>query len=582
MPEFLFTPTPDKDAKRFIAGKAAVSSAVFEGLLPELRPYAFTVAGVENIQILKKLRDRVAQLPEGADWNAIKGDLAKEISPWLGNDRAAGLRRAETLLRTHGYQAFGVTHYNVLQRQTDVFPWWEYDTADDEQVRSTHRALDGKIFPANSQFWIYHFPPWEWGCRCNVIARSADDVAEIEAADARKIPEARRVIKGDRLTRAENDGVLIIEENGIPRMFDIRAPRQKFGGSGYSFDPSALEISLEDLKGRYVEQPETWATFETWAKKTKVTGQKRTVWEWLDGKPVAPRPRPLAPPVAPPIAPPIAPPAPIVPVPPRIPIPPAPAPAAIVPVPPRVPVAPKPGVGGPPVLAPARTIEESLQRIGLPLDRPATADDMRALLSELREEAPVKFNDVVRAVRGRATGNVSTDNLTKWTKEFLDMVPPEIARQLPTVEVIAAPINERGTYNRGGTVKISTAIASEEQARRTLWHELTHWLHRDRRGDDSWVQAITAHFTARTAGDELAHLASYGRSTYGKRDQWYEVYAGRIYLYAEEATHLGLEVPTRYAELLTMRPEELAKFWNDPSVRETLLIVLRGFYPTPK
>ena len=63
MPDFLFTPEPNKEAAAFVAGKAAVSRAVFDGLLPELRPYAFTVAGVEDFRVLKRLRDRIAQQP---------------------------------------------------------------------------------------------------------------------------------------------------------------------------------------------------------------------------------------------------------------------------------------------------------------------------------------------------------------------------------------------------------------------------------------------------------------------------------------------------------------------------------------
>ncbi len=284
MPNFLFTPSPDKDAQRFLGGKTAVSKTVFDGLLPELRPYAFTVAGVENVTILKKLRDRIAELPAGADWDEIKTDLAAEISPWLGNDTAAGLRRAETLLRTHGYQAFAVTQHRTLKAQTDVFPWWEYDTANDDRVRSSHAALDGKVFPANSPFWQSHFPPWEWGCRCNIIARSEDDVAEIMAADAKKIPEARRVISGTRLAKAEKEGVLLAETNGVPTQIDVRSPREKFGGSGFSFDPSALELSLDDLKARYASQPDVFAAFETWARKQKVGASRGTVWEWLEKK----------------------------------------------------------------------------------------------------------------------------------------------------------------------------------------------------------------------------------------------------------------------------------------------------------
>lgn len=284
MPSFLFTPSPDKDAQRFLGGKAVVSRTVFDGLLPELRPYAFTVAGVENAQLLKKLRDRIAELPAGADWDELKADLAEEISPWLGGDAEAGRRRAETLLRTHGYQAFAVTHYRTLQQQLEVFPFWEYDTANDDRVRSTHAALDGKVFPANSPFWRSHFPPWEWGCRCNVIARSADDVAEIEAEDAKKIPEARRVIKGERLAKVEQEGTLLSETNGVPTVIDLRSPREKFGGSGFAFDPSALEIPLEDLKARYATHPEVWEAFETWARGQKLAKGRGTVWDWLEKK----------------------------------------------------------------------------------------------------------------------------------------------------------------------------------------------------------------------------------------------------------------------------------------------------------
>ncbi len=562
MPDFLFTPSPNEAAIRFLKDKPVVSRTVFDGLLPELRARAFTIAGITNMGVLRKLRDRIAELPAGADWDAIKGDIAAELSPFMGTDRTAALRRAELVLRNTGFQAYSVAHYKTLSAQTDVFPYWEYDDADDGRVRPAHAALDGKIFPANADFWKTHFPPWEHGCRCNVIARTADDIAEIQAAEeSAKTPlEARRVITGERLDRAEKDGVLWAEENGIPRQIDIRSPRQKHGGSGYSFDPSSLEVSLEDLRGRYDD--ETWATFEAWAKQTRIPEQERTVWQWLDkdgdGAPARPvRPAPRARRVRPAL------PAPIAPVQPVAPAPIAPIPAPVV-----------PGVP-----APAVTLEESLARINLPLDRPATPADMRALLDELREDSPVPLSDVVREIRGRSFGVASTANLTTWTREFMDLVPASVARQLPKLEIIAAPLSDRGQYFKGGTLKLSTtAIATEEQARRTLWHELAHWLHRERPGDDPWVKAIAAHFTARTAGEEMLHLEAYSRRTSGKRDKWYEAYAGRIYLYAEEQTHLGLEVPTRYAELLTMQPEELAKFWNDPTVRETLLITLRGFY----
>lgn len=284
MPNYLFTPTPNDAAIRFLQEKPVVSREVFDGLLPELKARAFTVAGVDNMSALQKLRERVATLPAGADWDAIKGEIATELSPFLSGDAEKSQRRAELLLRTHGYQAYAAGQYRTLTAQSEVFPYWEYDSADDGQVRASHAALDGKVFPANADFWKSHFPPWEFGCRCNVIARTIDDVEEIqlEEKQARTPLEARRVITGDRLRRAEQEGKLTVSDNGIPRQVDVRSPQQKFGGSGYSFDPSSLGISIDSLRSRYAKTPQVWEAFETWARRALIGGQNRTVWDWLE------------------------------------------------------------------------------------------------------------------------------------------------------------------------------------------------------------------------------------------------------------------------------------------------------------
>jgi SPP1 gp7 family putative phage head morphogenesis protein len=285
MSEFLFQATPHKDAQRFIAGKAAVSRAVFDNLLPDFRPHAFTVTGLENVTVLKKLRDRVADLPAGGDWEDIKKDLVKDLAPHLDDSEsgtARSERRAELLLRTHGFQAYSAAETQVLERQVDVFPNWQYATAEDDKVRDSHAALDGKIIPAKSPFWITHTPPWEFGCRCRRIPMSQDDTDEIETADAKKPLEARRVMDGDRLKQLESNKLVAAGDGGMPLFIDVTPPREKFGGSGYSFNARALTMSLDDIKGRYDEA--TWSVFEGWAQETKIGDGRGTVFEWLEKK----------------------------------------------------------------------------------------------------------------------------------------------------------------------------------------------------------------------------------------------------------------------------------------------------------
>src|SRR5690242_10616709 len=62
MAALLFAPTPSKDAVAFNKGKPAVSRAVFDQLRPELKPLAFTIAGIQAADVLQRSRDLVAKL----------------------------------------------------------------------------------------------------------------------------------------------------------------------------------------------------------------------------------------------------------------------------------------------------------------------------------------------------------------------------------------------------------------------------------------------------------------------------------------------------------------------------------------
>jgi hypothetical protein len=107
------------------------------------------------------------------------------------------------------------------------------------------------------------------------------------------------------------------------------------------------------------------------------------------------------------------------------------------------------------------------------------------------------------------------------------------------------------------------------EARRVLHHELMHWVHLE--GPQWYRDSIAKHFAERTAGEKVEHLGAYASDVRGKKDKWYEVYAGRIYHGLPD----GAEVPTRYIEWLTRSPEKMAELWNDLEFRETMTIVLQ-------
>ena len=186
---------PNEAAADYIHGKAVADPTHFGNLPPQLKQRAFTVAGIEQLDALQRIRDAVAKLPEGASWDEAKKEIAAEISPFVGGDDKAAKARANFMLRTHGFQAYAVARHQQQMSVARDFPYWKYETVGDSRVRPGHAALDGKVLRADDPWWNTHYPPWDWGCRCIVVAIDEDDVDELElevTPDGNHMPNPQR------------------------------------------------------------------------------------------------------------------------------------------------------------------------------------------------------------------------------------------------------------------------------------------------------------------------------------------------------------------------------------------------------
>lgn len=260
---------PHEAALALLRAKKPVASEIFYGLLPELRARAFTVSGVTCAGTLQRCRDAVAGIAEGDTWDEAKKSLIAELDPWLGDGSE---QRAETLLRTHGFQVFAAASHQTAMADDDT-THFQYLTMEDDRVRPSHAALDGITLPKNDPFWLTHTPPWNWGCRCLKRAMNPDLVAEEKQKDAAKDPDNKNVIEGAVLGQLRH-GTLIRDG----RRYDVTPPSDR-PGDGYQFNPDDLQLSVAELEPRY--DPEVWNDFKTWSQATAV-GKKKTVWDWLN------------------------------------------------------------------------------------------------------------------------------------------------------------------------------------------------------------------------------------------------------------------------------------------------------------
>ena len=245
---------PNEAAADYIRGKAVADPTHFGDLPDQLKQRAFTVAGIEQLDALQRIRDAVAKLPEGASWDEAKKEIAAAISPYVGVDddskrTTASRARAEFLLRTHGFQAYAVARHQQQMSVARDFPYWKYETVGDSRVRPGHAALDGKVLRADDDWWKTHYPPWDWGCRCIVVAIDEDDAEELGITDSEEMPMPER-------------------------------------SGSFTFDPTNVAIDMDALQKGY-DEPD-WKLFTAKCRQETVQANGRepeTMWElMLDGK----------------------------------------------------------------------------------------------------------------------------------------------------------------------------------------------------------------------------------------------------------------------------------------------------------
>lgn len=159
-----------REAERFFGDRVSVIKDSLDDIAEQSRVYAFTIAHVTSIHLLEDFQNEILnQIITGGltyedfQKNVVPGLMAKH--GWSG----ATAWHIETILRTNTQMAYGVGQLETSVRVANEFPFWKYVAINDSRVRQTHRALHGRIYPANHPFWRLHYPPWDFNCRCDVI-----------------------------------------------------------------------------------------------------------------------------------------------------------------------------------------------------------------------------------------------------------------------------------------------------------------------------------------------------------------------------------------------------------------------------
>lgn len=170
-------PNQPKAALEFWKGKAQLSPAEFAGLTHAARARAFSVAGIAKMDQIGEIH---AALQSALEKGETLQQFKKRLRPLLEQKGWTGKKawRVENIYRTNMQSAYMAGRYQALSKTAKRRPYWRYLAVADSRTRPTHRALNGKVFPHDHEFWNTWFPPNGFMCRCTVQSLSAAQVED--------------------------------------------------------------------------------------------------------------------------------------------------------------------------------------------------------------------------------------------------------------------------------------------------------------------------------------------------------------------------------------------------------------------
>lgn len=273
----LVNKTP-KEIVEFFQAKGYTFSWNWQDTWQECHTKAFTVAKVMEMDILTDIRKEIENAIEnGITLEQFKNNLEPVLAKkgWWQKKKVVndenGLevevelgsnRRMKTIYETNLTTSYRAGQYKQQWENRESRPNWMYVCKMLPTSREEHKALNGKVFPADDPFWDAFYPPNGWGCKCDVIPLTDE---ELESLSTYKFEP-----------KLDKDGNQIVI-NGIPQFQRVKSPIQIC-----QTDANSLQINEETVISDGVP-----LTYKTTSYIEPTTGQRTTTglgWNYNVGK----------------------------------------------------------------------------------------------------------------------------------------------------------------------------------------------------------------------------------------------------------------------------------------------------------
>lgn len=185
-PEVIAEGVPPDAAVEFWKWRAKLTDAEAQALGESAKHRAFYVTGLAHHDLVQLVSDGLEDaLKNGETLADFKTRIMTAIQTQGWHDY-----RIENIFRTNLQTAYAAGRYKKMQAVKASRPYWQYLAVMDRRVRPSHAILDGKVYPADHEFWATHYPPNGFRCRCGVRTLSQRQVDTLGLPVEKEMPQA--------------------------------------------------------------------------------------------------------------------------------------------------------------------------------------------------------------------------------------------------------------------------------------------------------------------------------------------------------------------------------------------------------
>jgi hypothetical protein len=157
--------------------RVPMTSDVFDQLDESEREFAFSVANVEQADVIASVFDAIEGAVEnGTDFDTFKDAVGSQLEDSWGGEQPG---RVETVFRANVMSAYNGGRFREMTAPAvaDARPYWRFDVIEDSRLDDCPicKPCTDVVLPADHPWWRTHYPILHPNCRCIATALTEEE-----------------------------------------------------------------------------------------------------------------------------------------------------------------------------------------------------------------------------------------------------------------------------------------------------------------------------------------------------------------------------------------------------------------------